>query len=70
MRPAYYIRLASGKTVAQVAEATGLNRKSVTAFERGESTPHGPTVKALADYFEVPVRELFEEPEASIPPAA
>jgi transcriptional regulator with XRE-family HTH domain len=70
MRPAYYIRLATGETVAQVAEATGLNRKSVTAFERGETTAHGPTVKALAEHYGVPVRELFEEPEASIPPAA
>lgn len=70
MRPAFYIRLASGETVAQVAEATGLNRKSVTAFERGESTPHGPTVKALADHYGVPVRDLFEEREVTPPAAA
>lgn len=69
-RPAFYLRATRGLTITEVAEATGIKRGTLAGFERGKIEPHGPTLKRLAEYYAVPVRELFEEPEASIPPAA
>lgn len=69
-RPAFYLRATRGLTITEVADATGVKRSTLAGFERGETEPHGPTLKKLAEYYQVPVRALFEEPEASIPPAA
>lgn len=69
-RPAFYLRASRGLTITDVADATGVKRSTLAGFERGETAPHGPTLKKLADYYKVPVRALFEEPEVSTPPAA
>jgi transcriptional regulator with XRE-family HTH domain len=70
MRPAYYLRMERGESLSDVADALDMGRGTLAAFERGERNPQAPTVKRLAEHYGVPVRELFEEPEAATPPAA
>lgn len=69
MRPAYYLRLQRGDSLSDVADALDMGRGTLAAFERGERNPQAPTVKRLAEYYGVPVRELFEE-RAAEPEAA
>lgn len=54
------LRFERGLTLEAVAEATGVGRQTLMRLERGDTTkPSAPTVKALADFYEVSVSELL-----------
>ena len=51
-------RLAAGLTVAALAAALGVDRHSVTAWERGTSAPSRPAIDALCELFDCDPEEL------------
>lgn len=57
------MRLASGKTQEEVAEAVHKNQTTISAYEMGTRKPKNATKKRLADLFEVPVDYLFYDEE-------
>lgn len=64
MRPAYFIRIERGESLGIVAEATGLDPDTISALERGDTRRPAPkTLRALARYYGVPVKNLLEAPE-------
>lgn len=52
------LRFERGLTVSDVAKGSGLSRATVDAAERGANI-QAPTVKALADFYDVPVAEIL-----------
>lgn len=53
-------------TQEELAEALGLSRQSINALEAGRTLPSLPVAMQLAEYFAVPVRELFDGFAAAI----
>lgn len=71
MRPAFYIRVRREESLTSVSKATGLDGDTISAFERGDVTNPSPkTLNRLARHYDVPIRALLEEPEASTSSAA
>ncbi len=54
------IRMAKGLTQHEVAEATGIARSTIAAYEAGARKPHGENVKALAEFYGVSADYLLE----------
>jgi transcriptional regulator with XRE-family HTH domain len=54
-----------GWSQATLAEVLGTTQSMVSRMERGESSPDPLLLKALAEWFEVNVDELFERVELS-----
>jgi transcriptional regulator with XRE-family HTH domain len=52
-------RYEAGLSVADVASKVGVSEKMIGQYERGEATPRAATAKALADVYEVSVRQLL-----------
>lgn len=59
-------RRAQGLTVAQLAEAAGLNKGFVSRVERDETSPSVATLLALCQVLSLPVGSLFEPPEHQV----
>lgn len=53
------LREAAGLTQEQVAEATGIARSTIAAYEVGGRRPHGENVRTLAEFFRVPADYLL-----------
>lgn len=58
---AAFARARAGLTQAQVAEAVGVNRKTISRIERGETRPRLGLALRLADVLGVSFEELFGE---------
>lgn len=56
-----YYRKESGLTQLQIAEKLNYSDKSVSKWERAESTPDIKTLKALADFYEITVNDLLSD---------
>ncbi len=56
------IRLASGLTIDQVAESTGVSKRTIITIENEEgANPSVDTVKRLIKYFEISFEELYPQ---------
>ena len=54
------IRLCAGFTLDQVAEATGISKRTIITIENEEgANPSVDTVKRLMKYFEISFEELY-----------
>jgi DNA-binding XRE family transcriptional regulator len=51
-------RMNEGVTINALAEATGVSRATIMRLEQG-AAPQAPTAKALADFFEVKVTDIW-----------
>ena len=47
------------RTQQEVADATGIPRTAICAYEIGRALPKPPAMAILADYYETTVQELF-----------
>jgi transcriptional regulator with XRE-family HTH domain len=56
------LRAERGLTVRQVAELSGVAKETISQIERGERHPYDRTLAKLAHAYDVPVKELLEEP--------
>lgn len=57
------LRLKRGNTLKDVSEATGYTKSFISQLERGLKKPSIDSLRKIADYLEVPVATLLEEPE-------
>ena len=56
------IRIASGQTIDQVAESTGVSKRTIITIENEEgANPSVDTVKRLIKYFEISFEELYPQ---------
>jgi transcriptional regulator with XRE-family HTH domain len=55
------LRLKAGLSQAQLADATGLERKSIIRYENGQGTPNGNSLRALSHFFGISVDYLLGE---------
>lgn len=53
------LRIASGKTQAEVAETIGIARPTLATFEAGHDVPGRDTLAAIATYYKVGLGELW-----------
>ena len=53
------LRTAKGMTQAELGELLNYSDKSVSKWERAESLPDIKTLKALADFYEITINDLF-----------
>ena len=51
----------SNKTAYQVSKDTGVSTSTLTNWKYGRYTPKVDKLKALADYFNVPIEYFLEE---------
>lgn len=51
----------SNKTAYQVSKDTGVSTSTLTNWKYGRYTPKADKLKALADYFNVPIEYFLEE---------
>jgi transcriptional regulator with XRE-family HTH domain len=65
MRHARAIRLAQGKTQAEVEKALGIEQSRLSRFERGSDLFRYPLLKALAEYYGVGIDTLIVLEEAA-----
>lgn len=56
-------RMAQGLTIAQLGEATGLNKGFISRVERDETSPSVATLLALCQVLSLPIGSLFDPPE-------
>lgn len=61
---------AKGKTPNMAAAEIGLSNSIATTWKKRGSTPHGDTLKKIADYFGVSVAYLIDEEQKETPTAA
>ena len=61
------LRLARFMTQDQLAQSSGVGRVTIARLERGHSTPHMRTVRALAAALDVAPSELVPDPAALWP---
>lgn len=59
------IQLRAGKPQASVAEKLGITRQMLGAIEKGSRTPSLGLAFKIADYYGVPVDDLFRETHAA-----
>ena len=59
MNRARQIRLDRGLSAKDVSEATGVSRASIRRVEAHTTNIQAPTLKALADFYEVPASSLL-----------
>ena len=60
---ALMLRLARGANLYIAAAAIGVSPQTLGDIERGRRTPHAATLKAIADFYEVPVEALLDLPQ-------
>ena len=56
------LRLARGKTIAEMADETGLGATALSNYENGIRIPRDPIKVILAEYLGKSVEELFYSP--------
>lgn len=61
-------RLTQGLTIAQVAEATSLNKGFISRMERDETSPSVTTLVAICEVLSIAVGSLFEPTQIEIVP--
>jgi transcriptional regulator with XRE-family HTH domain len=54
------LRTQSKKTLQDVSDYTGINRQTLSNYERGDREPNIDTLKLLASYYEVTIDELLD----------
>lgn len=59
-------RIAQGFTIANVAEATGLNKGFISKIERDETSPSVSTLISICEVLSLPIGSLFESSTASV----
>lgn len=52
------LRLAVGKSQAELADVIGVNKQAISQYERGVRYPKRENMEALADYFNVTIDYL------------
>lgn len=55
------LREKEGLSQAQLADRIGVSQAAISYFESGEAMPRPMTLKVVADYFHVSVKELTKE---------
>ena len=53
-------RIAKGYSLRDLSDKTGINISNLSILERGKRSPHGKTVRTLAEALEVKVTDLYE----------
>lgn len=53
------LRLAVGKSQAELADLIGVNKQTISQYERGVRYPKKENMEALADYFNVSIDYLI-----------
>jgi putative transcriptional regulator len=53
------LRAARSLSQAQLGDAMGVSRQTINSIETGRYTPSLPLAIALAQFFELPVEEVF-----------
>ncbi len=56
------LRARKGLTLTEASERIGITRHTLRSLERGGQDPHYPTLRKIAEGYDVPVEELLEEP--------
>lgn len=56
------LRIQRGKTLAEMAEETGIGATALGNYENGVRIPRDETKVVLANYFQMTVRDLFFSP--------
>lgn len=59
-------RSAQGLTIANVAEATGLNKGFLSKVERDETSPSVTTLLSICEVLSLPIGSLFEASDAEV----
>lgn len=59
-------RLAQGLTLADLAEATGLNKGFLSKVERDETSPSVSSLLAICQTLSLPVGSLFDDPDVEV----
>lgn len=54
-------RIASGKTMKECGIALGLSGSTISAYERGSSSPTLPELEILSSFFKVPIERFWKE---------
>ena len=67
MEPIRRLRAERRMTVRQLAEASGVNKDTISAVERGLRRPHSMTLGKIADALGVSVGELEASPVPKVP---
>jgi transcriptional regulator with XRE-family HTH domain len=56
------LRAQRGLSLTEASEKIGVNRHTLRDLERGKREPYGPTLRKIAEGYNVPVARLLEEP--------
>lgn len=59
------LRIAAGKSQAELAEIIGVNKQTISQYERGVRYPRPESMDALTDYFNVSTEYLMGKSEVS-----
>lgn len=59
------LRLAAGKSQAELADIVGVNKQAISQYERGVRYPRPEIMEALTDYFNVSTEFLMGRTEVS-----
>lgn len=59
------LRLAAGKSQAELANIVGVNKQTISQYERGVRYPRPEIMEALTDYFNVSTEYLMGRAEVS-----
>lgn len=59
------LRIAAGKSQAELADVIGVNKQAISQYERNVRFPRREILEALADYFNVSVDYLIGKTEVS-----
>ena len=59
------LRIAAGKSQAELADIIGVNKQAISQYERGVRYPRPEIMEALTDYFNVSTENLMGKTEVS-----
>lgn len=59
------LRIAAGKSQAELADIIGVNKQAISQYERGVRYPRPEIMEALTDYFNVSTEYLMGKVEVS-----
>ena len=59
------LRIAAGKSQAELADIIGVNKQAISQYERGVRYPRPEIMEALTDYFNVSTEYLMGKTEVS-----
>ena len=61
------LREKKGMTVRQLGSDLGMSPSALSNYEQGIRTPRFPTANKIAEYFNVPIEEIFPEYQRTSP---